>query len=107
MKKSGDNFEYINKQPKNWQSNYKMYYFYKTVPEREYNVHMLRHTFATRAIEAGLAPKTLQHLLGHSDIKITLGVYCDVFDRFKNQQLDLLNNYLKILPQDNKKTVAQ
>jgi len=58
----------------------------------------MRHTFATRAIEAGISPKVLQHILGHTDIRITLDTYTDIFDRFENQQLDLLNNYMLSLP---------
>jgi site-specific recombinase XerD len=30
--------------------------------------HALRHTYATRLFEAGINPKTVQALLGHSDI---------------------------------------
>lgn len=42
--------------------------------------HTLRHTFATRCIERGINPKTLQILLGHSTIQITLDLYCHVTD---------------------------
>jgi len=37
--------------------------------------HTLRHTFATRCIEAGVDVKTVSELLGHSDAKITLNCY--------------------------------
>lgn len=39
------------------------------------NLHTLRHTFATRCIEAGVDVKTLSELLGHSDVKTTLNRY--------------------------------
>ena len=58
--------------------------------------------FATRAIEAGISPKVSQHILGDSDISITLDTHTDVFDRFENEQLDLINNYMKSLPDKNK-----
>lgn len=39
------------------------------------NFHALRHTFATRCIEARVDVKTLSELLGHSDVKTTLNRY--------------------------------
>ena len=39
-----------------------------------FSMHILRHTFATRCIEAGMKPKTLQMLLGHSNIGITMNL---------------------------------
>ena len=40
------------------------------------NFHSLRHTFATRAIEAGIPVKTLSDILGHSQVQITMDLYC-------------------------------
>ena len=40
------------------------------------NFHSLRHTFATRAIEAGMPIKTLSDILGHSQVQITMDLYC-------------------------------
>lgn len=37
--------------------------------------HVLRHTFCTRMAERGMNPKTLQYLMGHADITVTLNVY--------------------------------
>lgn len=39
------------------------------------NFHALRHTFATRCVEAGVDVKTLSEILGHSDVKTTLNKY--------------------------------
>lgn len=39
------------------------------------NYHALRHTFATRCIEAGFDVKTLSEILGHSNVNITLNRY--------------------------------
>lgn len=47
-------------------------------------MHALRHTYATRCIEAGINPKTLQTFLGHSSIKMTLDRYVHVTDDSKN-----------------------
>lgn len=41
----------------------------------EANYHALRHTFATRCIEAGFDIKTLSEILGHSNVNITLNRY--------------------------------
>lgn len=42
--------------------------------------HTFRHTFATRAIERGMNPKTLQKILGHSTLQMTMDLYCHVTD---------------------------
>ena len=39
------------------------------------NFHALRHTFATRCVEAGVDVKSLSEILGHSDVKTTLNRY--------------------------------
>lgn len=47
------------------------------------NFHTLRHTFATRALEAGVDFKTLSILLGHSDISVTMNRYAHVLQEPK------------------------
>ena len=42
------------------------------------NLHACRHSFATRCLEAGIAPKIVQTWLGHSSIEITLDLYSHV-----------------------------
>ena len=37
--------------------------------------HICRHTYCTNMAGAGMNPKTLQYLMGHSDISITMNVY--------------------------------
>lgn len=56
--------------------------------------HVLRHTYATRSIEAGMTPVVLQRLMGHTDVKITLNTYTSVFNEFKQDELDKVVKYL-------------
>ncbi len=42
--------------------------------------HTFRHTFATRAIENGMQPKSLQKILGHASLQLTMDLYCHVTD---------------------------
>ena len=43
------------------------------------SMHILWHTGCTRMAEAGIDPKVLQKIMGHSDIAVTMDVYnhCD------------------------------
>ena len=53
----------------------------KIYPEFEkFSPHTFRHTFATRAIENGMQPKTLQKILGHGSLQMTMDLYCHVTD---------------------------
>lgn len=54
------------------------------------NFHSLRHTFATRCIEAGFDVKTLSEILGHSSVKITL-------DKYVHSSLELKRNNMEKL----------
>lgn len=52
--------------------------------------HVLRHTFATRAIERGIPPKVVQELLGHSSITMTLDLYTHVLPQTKAEEIKKL-----------------
>ena len=52
-----------------------------------FTVHAFRDTFATRCVESGMQPKTLQDILGHTDINMTMALYAHVMDETKAQQI--------------------
>lgn len=56
--------------------------------------HILRHTFATRQVEAGINLKVIQETLGHADIKTTLNIYADASEELKSNEFDKLQGYL-------------
>ena len=59
--------------------------------------HALRHTFATRCIEAGVPPVVLKTWLGHSDIHVTLDTYTDVFDSMNREAAGKFDEYIDAL----------
>lgn len=40
--------------------------------------HVCRHTFCSNMVKSGMNPKTLQYIMGHSDISVTLNIYTHV-----------------------------
>ncbi len=50
-----------------------------------HGVHDLRHTYATRAIMAGVDAKTLSEILGHADVSTTLRLYVHPTDNSKRE----------------------
>jgi len=46
----------------------------------KFTAHAFRATFATRCIEQGIEPRTLQELLGHADYGLTMNLYGHVTD---------------------------
>lgn len=56
------------------------------------NYHALRHTFATRCIEAGMDVKSLSEILGHANVSITLNTYVHSSIEMKRSQLEKLTS---------------
>lgn len=52
-----------------------------------FTAHAFRDTFATRAVESGMQAKTLQEILGHADIGITMNLYAHVMEETKRRQM--------------------
>lgn len=61
-----------------------------------YSIHSLRHTFATRCIEAGMMPKTLQAILGHSKISMTMDLYVHTTDDQKKKEMLMIEDMIHI-----------
>ena len=53
-----------------------------------FSAHAFRDTFATRAVESGMQAKTLQEILGHADISITMNLYAHVMEETKRRQME-------------------
>ena len=62
-----------------------------------FSMHVLRHTFATRCIEAGMKPKTLQTILGHSNISITMNRYVHTTEEEKRKEMVRISEALKVV----------
>ena len=52
--------------------------------------HCLRHTFATNCIAKGMRPKTLQKLLGHNSLQITMDLYCHVTENTLKEEMAMI-----------------
>ena len=64
---------------------------------KRFSMHVLRHTFATRCIEGGMLPKTLQKILGHSNIGITMNLYVHITEDEKKREIDLVASALNVI----------
>lgn len=78
-------------EPRNYYERYKGYL--RACGLGSFTFHALRHTFATRCIEAGVDPKVLSELLGHSSVQITL-------DRYVHPSLETKRSCLERLFED-------
>ncbi len=74
--------------------------FYRRICEKAgiefHGQHALRHTFATRCIEAGVKPVVLKNWLGHTNIHVTLDTYADVYGSLNSASLDQLEKHLDV-----------
>lgn len=74
--------------------------FYRRICEKAdiefHGQHSLRHTFATRCIEAGVKPVVLKNWLGHTNIHITLDTYADVYGSLNSASIETLEKYLGV-----------
>ncbi len=66
----------------------------KKLKIRHRGFHVLRHTFATRALECGMDVKTLSEILGHKNSAITLNRYAHSFTEHKKGMMNLVGKLL-------------
>ena len=58
----------------------------------EFTAHIMRHTFCTRMCENDLNVKTIQMIMGHSDISTTMNIYTHVTEEKKQTEMQKLYN---------------
>lgn len=68
-----------------------------------FSAHTFRHTFATRCIESGIQPKTVQKYLGHATLQMTMDLYVHVTEDFKQEELKKLD---AAFPKSNLKIIS-
>lgn len=68
---TGSRDQYI--EPRSYQNMFKR--ILKASKVKEYNFHVLRHTFATNCIKVGMDIKSLSEILGHASVDVTLNRY--------------------------------
>jgi len=56
-----------------------------------FTFHSLRHTFATRMLEAEVPAKVVQDVLGHADVTLTLNTYSHVIGSTAHEQMSKIN----------------
>ena len=69
--------------------------------------HCLRHTYCTLLYEAGIDAVVAKELMGHSDIKTTLGIYTHLSHEHTTRNARLLNEYLSNIDGENKADTSQ
>ena len=57
---------------------------------KPFTPHCLRHTFATNCIAKGMRPKTLQKLLGHNSLQMTMDLYCHVLEDTLKEEMAMI-----------------
>lgn len=55
--------------------------------------HVCRHTYCSNMAKSGMNPKTLQYLMGHSDISITLNIYTHI--NYEDAKKEITKIYTK------------
>lgn len=68
----------------------------KTITDGKVDLHSLRHTFGTRCAEAGMPPKVLQKIMGHTDIRVTMNTYFYATQDYMQDNVKKVDNILQV-----------
>ena len=60
------------------------------------NYHALRHTFATRCVEASVDVKSLSEILGHANVTITMNRYVHPTMELKRNSMERMSSFLNV-----------
>ena len=72
--------------------------------------HVCRHTYCSNMVKSGMNPKTLQYLMGHSDISVTMNVYTHIGFDYAEEELKRMEEFRKAqaeVEQKNEKPMSQ
>lgn len=69
--------------------------------------HVCRHTYCSNMAKSGMNPKTLQYLMGHSDISVTMNVYAHVGLDYAEEELKRMEEFQKAQAEIEKKSDAK
>ena len=58
-------------------------------------LHICRHTYCSNMAKSGMNPKTLQYLMGHSDISVTMNVYTHIGFDDAEEELKRMEEFRK------------
>ena len=74
-----------------------MIWICKKLKLKRFTPHILRHTFASRCISAGMSPKVLQTILGHAKFEMTMDYYVHSDEDEKRTQIEMFSQALKAI----------
>ena len=69
--------------------------------------HVCRHTYCSNMVKSGINPKTLQYLMGHSYISVTMNVYTHISFDDAEEELKWIETFRKAQAEIEKKNDAK
>lgn len=58
-----------------------------------FSCHILRHTFATRLVDAKVSLKAMMEILGHTDVQTTMNIYAEASKEHKEDELESMSEF--------------